>query len=131
MSFRVLTLSALFAASIVCTEQTAKGTTTAAADGPADVLTEPTVLPATLARSASTVGAMVFFITPGGGDTGLPDLGLPIPADAHHVHFSDGSTATEITLEPGAYTLRMQLGDYLHIPHDPPLASEVITVTVE
>ena len=37
-------------------------------------------------------------------DTGLPDLGLPIPADAQHVHFGDGSTSTEITLEPGEHT---------------------------
>ena len=64
-------------------------------------------------------------------DTGLPRLDLPIPADANHVHFGDGSTATEITLEPGQHTLQMLLGDHLHIPHDPPLASAVITVTVE
>ena len=64
-------------------------------------------------------------------DTGLPDLGMPIPADAQHVHFGDGSTSTEITLEPGEHTLQMLLGDHLHIPHDPPLASGVITITVE
>ena len=64
-------------------------------------------------------------------DTGLPDLGMPIPADAQHVHFGDGSTSTEITLEPGEHTLQMLLGDHLHIPHDPPLASDVITITVE
>lgn len=64
-------------------------------------------------------------------DTGLPDLGMPIPADGQHVHFGDGSTSTEITLEPGEHTLQMLLGDHLHIPHDPPLASDVITVTVE
>jgi hypothetical protein len=64
-------------------------------------------------------------------DTGLPDLGLPIPADAQHVHFGDGSTSTEITLESGEHTLQMLLGDHLHIPHKPPLASEVITVTLE
>ena len=64
-------------------------------------------------------------------DTGLPDLGLPIPKDAQHVHFGDGSTATEITLEPGQHTLQMLLGDHLHIPHDPPLVSDPITVLVE
>ena len=64
-------------------------------------------------------------------DTGLPEFGLPIPADEHHVHFGDGSTATEITLQPGAHTLQMLLGDHLHIPHNPPLVSEVITITVE
>jgi hypothetical protein len=64
-------------------------------------------------------------------DTGLPDLGLPIPADEHHVHFGDGSTSTEITLPPGEHTLQMLLGDHLHIPHNPPLVSEQITISVE
>jgi len=64
-------------------------------------------------------------------DTGLPQLGLPIPADANHIHFGDGSTATELTLEPGEHTLQLLLGDHLHIPHDPPVTSETITVTVQ
>jgi len=64
-------------------------------------------------------------------DTDLPDLGLPIPADEHHVHFGDGSTSTEITLPPGEHTLQMLLGDHLHIPHNPPLVSEQITISVE
>ena len=64
-------------------------------------------------------------------DTELPELGSPVPADANHVHFGDGSTSTEITLEPGQHTLRLLLGDYLHIPHDPPLVSKSITITVE
>jgi hypothetical protein len=64
-------------------------------------------------------------------DTGLPDLGLPIPADEHHVHFGDGSSSTEITLPPGEHTLQMLLGDHLHIPHNPPLVSEQITIIVE
>ena len=64
-------------------------------------------------------------------DTGLPALGAPIPADANHIHFGDGSTSTEITLEPGEHTLCLLLGDYLHRPHDPPLASKPITITVK
>jgi len=64
-------------------------------------------------------------------DTGLPALDLPIPADEHHVHFGDGSSATELTLEPGEHTLQLLLGDHLHIPHDPPVYSVRISVTVE
>ncbi len=64
-------------------------------------------------------------------DTDIPTLGLPVPADEHHLHFGDGRTATELTLPPGKHTLQMLLGDYLHIPHKPPLVSEVITITVE
>jgi len=64
-------------------------------------------------------------------DTDLPDFGLPIPKDSNHVHFGDGSTETEITLESGSHTLQMILGDHLHIPHDPPLISDPITIHVE
>ena len=64
-------------------------------------------------------------------DTDLPVLGQPIPSDARHVHFGDGRTETEITLEPGEHTLQMLLGDHLHIPHDPPLISERITILVQ
>ncbi len=64
-------------------------------------------------------------------DTGLPELGLPIPADSSHIHFGDGSTSTELTLDPGEHTLQLLLGDHLHIPHEPPVASQTITITVE
>jgi len=64
-------------------------------------------------------------------DTGVPDTGLPVPADANHIHFGDASTATELTLAPGEHTLRLLLGDHLHIPHDPPVVSDPITITVE
>lgn len=64
-------------------------------------------------------------------DAELPDLTLPIPASANYVHFGDGRTSTEITLEPGRHTLRMLLGDHLHVPHDPPVFSGLITITVE
>ena len=64
-------------------------------------------------------------------DTDLPDPGLPIPADGNHIHFGDGSTATKISLEPGEHTLQLLLGDHLHIPHDPPVLSEPITITVK
>jgi hypothetical protein len=64
-------------------------------------------------------------------DTDIPTLGLPVPADENHLHFGDGRTVTEIGLPVGEHTLQMLLGDYLHIPHEPPLLSEVITITVE
>jgi hypothetical protein len=64
-------------------------------------------------------------------DTDLPDLALPIPADANHVHFGDGSTTAELTLARGAHTLQLLFADYLHIPHDSPVHSERITITVE
>jgi hypothetical protein len=64
-------------------------------------------------------------------DTDPPEMGLPIPADASHFHFGDASTSTELTLAPGEHTLRLLLGDYLHIPHNPPVMSDPITITVK
>lgn len=64
-------------------------------------------------------------------DTGVPDTSLPIPADANHVHFGTGATSTELTLGPGEHTLQLLLGDHLHIPHNPPVLSDTITITVE
>ena len=64
-------------------------------------------------------------------DTELPPLDQPIPADPYHIHFGDGSTSTELELEPGEHTLLLLLGDHLHVPHDPPITSPTITITVE
>ena len=64
-------------------------------------------------------------------DAGLPDLDAPIPANDSYIHFGDASTSTKITLDPGRHTLQLLLGDHLHIPHDPPVTSEPITITVE
>ena len=64
-------------------------------------------------------------------NTGLPALDEPIPADDNHVHFGGGQTQVTIELPPGEHSLQLLLGDHNHIPHDPPVASEVITVTVQ
>ena len=59
------------------------------------------------------------------------DLGMPLPTTDQVRHFGGGQTETMLTLEPGSYTLQLVLGDYAHIPHDPPVVSETITITVE
>lgn len=64
-------------------------------------------------------------------DAALPDLAYPIPVSENYVHFGDGSLSTERILEPGAHSLQLLLGDHLHIPHDPPVMSEVIRIVVE
>lgn len=55
----------------------------------------------------------------------------PIPADSNHVHFGLGQTETTLDLNPGTYKLQLLLGDFAHIPHDPPVMSDPITITVE
>jgi hypothetical protein len=64
-------------------------------------------------------------------DVNVPkDLSAPLPATAQIVHFGKGQTETTIELKPGKHTLQLVLGDLLHIPHDPPLISPKITITV-
>ncbi|AKH21035.1 DUF4399 domain-containing protein [Sedimenticola thiotaurini] len=60
--------------------------------------------------------------------TGMPTLDQPMGGDIQH--FGGGQTETELTLEPGVHTLQLILGDQAHVPHDPPVASEVVTITV-
>lgn len=55
----------------------------------------------------------------------------PIPSDAQHLHFGKGQTEADVTLPPGPHTLQLVLGDWTHKPHNPPVVSEVIHVTVK
>jgi hypothetical protein len=65
-------------------------------------------------------------------DTGLPaDLNVPIPNDDQHKHFGGGQTETTLMLSPGRHTLQLLLGDNLHVPFDPPIASSVVTIEVQ
>lgn len=64
-------------------------------------------------------------------DAPTPPLDRPLPADEHHVHFGGGQTETTLELAPGTHTLQLILADHLHVPHDPPLVSDRITITVE
>lgn len=59
---------------------------------------------------------------------GEPSLEQPLGGDV--MHFGGGQTETTLTLEPGEHTLRLVLGDHLHIPHNPPVMSREITITV-
>ncbi|ERS08160.1 rod shape-determining protein RodA [Labrenzia sp. C1B70] len=59
------------------------------------------------------------------------ELNEAIPADDNHKHFGGGQTETTIELPAGSHTLQLVLGDWSHIPHNPPVMSEKITITVE
>ena len=53
------------------------------------------------------------------------------PASAKLIHFGGGQTQTTLELEPGTHTLQLVLGDKNHIPHNPPVVSEKITIMVK
>lgn len=63
-------------------------------------------------------------------DAALPSLVVPLPANDHYIHFGGGQTELTFELAPGKHTLQIILGDFRHIPHDPPLVSEKIEIIV-
>ena len=64
-------------------------------------------------------------------DSPLPALDQPLPKDDSHLHFGKGQTEVVVKLAPGKHTLQLILGDANHIPHQPPVVSEKITITVK
>ncbi|MDT8327701.1 MAG: DUF4399 domain-containing protein [Roseovarius sp.] len=67
----------------------------------------------------------------GEGPDGAEELAYGLPADDHHKHFGGGQTEVTLDLEPGQHTLQLVMGDMNHVPHDPPVVSDVITITVK
>ena len=67
----------------------------------------------------------------GQGPDGKDQLNANFPADENHKHFGSGQKEASLELAPGKHTLQLVLGDQNHIPHNPPVASEVITITVK
>ena len=53
-----------------------------------------------------------------------------IPADENHFHYGAGQTEATFELDPGDHTMQLVLGDHFHVPHDPPVVSTQITITV-
>jgi hypothetical protein len=63
-------------------------------------------------------------------DAPVPPLDQPIPNDPQHIHLGGGQTEVVVTLPPGKHTLQLVVADYDHVPHDPPVMSQRITVFV-
>lgn len=63
-------------------------------------------------------------------DAPLPPLGQAIPSNENYRHFGGGQTQVTLELEPGEHTFQLLLADYKHMPHEPPVYSEVIKIHV-
>jgi hypothetical protein len=63
-------------------------------------------------------------------DAELASMDQPIPNDFKHLHFGAGQTEAPVTLPLGRHRLQLVLGDANHVPHDPPVMSAPIYVTV-
>jgi hypothetical protein len=63
-------------------------------------------------------------------DADTPGMMVAIANDDKHRHFGRGQTETNLDLPAGQHTLQLVLGDRNHVPHDPPVTSQKITITV-
>ena len=61
----------------------------------------------------------------------LPPMDQPLAASDKLKHFGLGQTETILELKPGKHTLQLVFADFAHIPHDKPVVSEKITITVK
>ena len=59
------------------------------------------------------------------------ELQYNLPAEDELRHFGGGQTEAVLDLPPGTHTLQLMMGDANHVPHDPPLVSKVVTITVK
>lgn len=65
-------------------------------------------------------------------NTQLPaDLHQPLASSEQIRHFGKGQTETTLELAPGTYQLQLVLGNHGHVPHQPPVISGTIKITVE
>jgi len=64
-------------------------------------------------------------------NTEYEEIDQPIPADDQHLHFGGGQTEMIVTLPPGEHRLQLLLGDMNHVPHDPPVMSDPVFITVK
>ena len=62
-------------------------------------------------------------------DSKTPNPNRPI--SNRHLHLHKGQTEAIVELKQGQHTLQIVMGDYSHIPHDPPVMSKQITINVE
>ncbi len=61
----------------------------------------------------------------------IPPLDEAMPTEKGLKHFGKGQTETILDLAPGTYTLQLILGDQFHIPHEPAVISDRITIMVQ
>lgn len=65
-------------------------------------------------------------------DADVPaNLNAPLPTSDNVRHYGKGQTEATIDLKPGKHTLQLVLGDDKHTPHNPPVMSKKITITVK
>ena len=62
--------------------------------------------------------------------TELPAMDQSLPKSDQLRHFGKGQSEVELTLPEGEHTLQLLFADYAHVPHDPPVMSEPVSIIV-
>jgi hypothetical protein len=60
----------------------------------------------------------------------LPAMDRPLPATDSIRHYGKGQSEAPLDLPEGPHTLQILLADHLHVPHDPPVISKPVHITV-
>ncbi|MSU40548.1 MAG: DUF4399 domain-containing protein [Pedosphaera sp.] len=63
----------------------------------------------------------------------MPPVDVPLVVDQPKIikHFGMGQTEAELELPPGKHVLQLIFADHAHVPHEPPVISKKITITVK
>ncbi len=61
----------------------------------------------------------------------LPPMDQPLPFSDQLLHFGQAQTEAGVNLTPGQHTLQLVLAGGNHTPHEPPVVSERISITVQ
>ena len=64
-------------------------------------------------------------------DSPMPNPNEEIANDKNHLHFGAGQSEVMLDLPPGRHTLQLVMGDHDHVPHNPPLISQRVTIYVK
>ena len=64
-------------------------------------------------------------------DAELPPMDEEMPSNKNYRHFGAGQSEIMLELPPGRHTLQLVFADHKHVPHNPPLVSRKVTITVK
>lgn len=59
------------------------------------------------------------------------DMTKPIPGNSQVIHYGGGQIEANVKLSPGTHTLQLLMGDWKHLPQQPAILSDKITITVK
>ncbi|WP_298256104.1 DUF4399 domain-containing protein [uncultured Litoreibacter sp.] len=66
----------------------------------------------------------------GKGEDGMEEYDYGLVGSENLIHYGGGQTETTLDLAPGTHTLQLVFGDLNHVPFEPSIETDVITITV-